>query len=297
MDARFKKATAAVALVVSGTLLLAGCSGTAEGPEANADEAVELNYFTWSDETAVSQANALISAFNEEYPNITVNLDANPGGSEGDNLIKTRLATGEMSDVFQYNSGSLLQALNPAETLVDLSGEAWASDVDDDFRAAVSSGSGVYGAPVATAQAGGIVYNKAIYADLGLEVPTDWEQFMDNNKVIAEAGIAPVYQAYGDAWTSQLILLGGFANVSAEDPDWAAKYTENQRTFSEPPAFAGFRQLEELATAEMFNENYPSATNDDAVAALVAGTAAHYPILTDVALTNARQNWPDSMGE
>ena len=48
-----------------------------------------------------------------------------PGGAEGDNLIKTRLATGEMEDVFLYNSGSLFQALNPDQTLVNLDDQPW----------------------------------------------------------------------------------------------------------------------------------------------------------------------------
>ncbi len=42
-------------------------------------------------------------------------------GSEGDNIVKTRLATGEMADIFQYNSGSLFLALKPEQTLADLS--------------------------------------------------------------------------------------------------------------------------------------------------------------------------------
>ncbi len=38
-----------------------------------------------------------------------------PGGTDGDNIIKTRLATGEMTDVFRYNTGSLFQAINPTD--------------------------------------------------------------------------------------------------------------------------------------------------------------------------------------
>ncbi len=33
--------------------------------------------------------------------------DTRPGGSEGDNLVKTRLSTGDMAEVFVYNNGSL----------------------------------------------------------------------------------------------------------------------------------------------------------------------------------------------
>ena len=53
-------------------------------------------------------AKALVSAFKAKNPNITIKIETGPQGSEGDNLVKTRLATGDMTDMFVYNSGSLL---------------------------------------------------------------------------------------------------------------------------------------------------------------------------------------------
>ena len=50
-----------------------------------------------------------------------------PDGGEGDNLIKTRLSTGDMAEVFQYNSGSLFQGLSPEKNLTPLSDEEWVS--------------------------------------------------------------------------------------------------------------------------------------------------------------------------
>ena len=58
-------------------------------------------------------AEALVEAFEAEHPDITVELENRPQGTEGDNVVKTRLPTGDMTDLFWYNSGSLLQALNP----------------------------------------------------------------------------------------------------------------------------------------------------------------------------------------
>ena len=57
---------------------------------------------------------------------------------------------------------------------------------------------------------GGILYNKKIYADLGLSVPKSWAEFMANNEKIKAAGKAPVIQTFGDTWTSQLFVLGDF---------------------------------------------------------------------------------------
>lgn len=287
---------AAVALVSCASLV--GCSSETDNPSSNdatSAEEVEISYFTWSDATATAQATALKEAFEAENPNITVNIDASPGGADGDNLVRTRLSTGEMSDVFQYNAGSQLQALNPDETLLDLSDQPWMANVDEDFKKAVSGENGVYGAPTGTSQAGGIVYSKKVYEDLGLDIPATWDEFMANNAKIKGAGIDPVFQAYGDAWTSQLIVLGSFANVTAQDPDWAEKYTTGERKYADDPAFEGFQSLQDLADAGYLNENYPSANNDAAIAALIEGTAAQYPMLTSNVVTNVRQNFPDSM--
>ncbi|MBK8027643.1 MAG: hypothetical protein IPK19_41255 [Chloroflexi bacterium] len=79
-------------------------------------------------------------------PNVTIEIESRPGG-EGDNIAKTRLATGDMTDVFFYNSGSLLEALNPTQTLVDLSDQPFIANVQESFLPTVSQGEGIYGVP------------------------------------------------------------------------------------------------------------------------------------------------------
>ena len=73
-------------------------------------------------EANIAIAQSLADTYMAQHPNVTIAIETRPTGSEGDNLVKTRLATGDMADLFTYNSGSLLQALNPSETLVDLAG-------------------------------------------------------------------------------------------------------------------------------------------------------------------------------
>ena len=129
-----------------------------------------------------ARAQALADAYTAQHPNVTIEIETRPGGTEGDNIVKTRLATGEMTDIFWYNSGSLFQALNPTETLVDLSGEPFIANIAESFLPTVSQGDGIYGVPCETAMGGGILYNKKIYADLGLSVPTTWAEFAANNE-------------------------------------------------------------------------------------------------------------------
>ena len=83
------------------------------GEEVAGGEEVEITFLTNNDPNNVTTAEAVIAAFESAHPNVSVQLDTRPGGSEGDNLVKTRLATGDMADVFEYNSGSLFQAIAP----------------------------------------------------------------------------------------------------------------------------------------------------------------------------------------
>ncbi|MGV2436906.1 MAG UNVERIFIED_CONTAM: extracellular solute-binding protein [Anaerolineae bacterium] len=203
---------------------------------------------------------ALVDAYTSQHPNVTIEIETRPGGTEGDNIVKTRLATGDMSDLFFYNSGSLLQALNPAQTLVDLSDQAFLENVVESFLPTVSQGEGVFGVPVGTAMGGGILYNKKVYADLGLSVPTTWEQFVANNVVIAEAGIAPVLASFGDSWSSQLFVLGDYYNVAQAEPDFAEKYTANQAKYvTSPAAMAGFSYLQQGFEFNWWQADYATA--------------------------------------
>src|SRR5918911_236893 len=101
--------------------------------------------------TTVKSAQAVIDAFKQANPGVDVKMDTRPQGTEGDNLVKTKLSTGDMQDVFWYNDGSLLQALNPAQNLVDLTGDPAVAQVDPTFLPVVTQNGKVYGAPVGTA--------------------------------------------------------------------------------------------------------------------------------------------------
>lgn len=246
----------------------------------------------------IAFAEALTAAYSAANPDVTFDIEQRTGGAEGDNIVKTRLATGEMADVFNYNSGSLFQALNPATTLADLSALPNQANVLDSFKSVVTSSDGVVrGVPFGAAMGGGIFYNKKLYEELGLSVPKTWEEFMANNAKIKEAGKVPVAQTYKDTWTSQLFVLADYFNVQAEVPDFAAEYTANKAKYATTPAaMQGFNHLEEVFTAGYLNEDFGAATFDDGMRMVSSGEAAHYPMLT-FAIANVKQNYPDNLGD
>jgi raffinose/stachyose/melibiose transport system substrate-binding protein len=249
-----------------------------------------------NDASALKFGNDLANKFMAANPSITVTVETRPGGTDGDNLVKTRLATKTMNDIFFYNSGSLLQALNPDNQLVDQSKQPWAKRVTADFRQAVGTANGMYGAPTSSTFFGGIMYNKKVYAKLGLKVPTTWAQFISNSEKIKAAGIIPVLVSYGDTWTSQLIVLADFANVSAQAPDWATRYTANKAKYVDAPALAGFTHTAEIFSKQLMNKDFASLTLVNALKLLATGEAAQYPMIT-VVIGNVAQSNPAQVND
>lgn len=263
----------------------------------SAQESVSLIYLVDESQNSQDMARALADAYMALNPDVTITIESRPGGTEGDNIVKTRLATGDMTDIFFYNSGSLLQALSPAQTLVDLSDQPFIEGIVDSFLPTVSQGEGIFGVPTGTAMGGGILYNKAVYAELGLEVPLTWEQFVANNAVIQEAGLAPMLATFGDTWTSQLLVLGDNYNVAQALPTFAEDYTANRVKFATTPeAAAGFTYLQQGYELGWWQPDFATTRFEPGLALLANGEAVHYPMLT-FALSTIATNFPDQIND
>ena len=292
-----RKTTARVLAGVAGfaafALAMTGCSGS--GASAGGSTTISL-LAGGNDTVSTTFAKDLADAFHKANPKITVKVETRPGGTDGDNLIKTRLSTQSMNDVFLYNSGSLFQALHPDTALQPLTDEPWAKDLTDDFKKTVSTDKGLYGAPQGTTFDGGIMYNKKVYAQLGLSVPTTWAEFISNSEKIKAAGKTAVIVSYGDTWTSQLFVLADFANIAAQDSNWADDYTNNKARYADEPAFAGFEHTREIFDKGLENKDYASLTNVNALKMLATGEGVQYPMTTSV-IGNVVQSNPDQVDD
>lgn len=262
-----------------------------------AQDSVTLTYLVDESQNSQDMARALVEAYTAQNPNVTINIESRPGGTEGDNIVKTRLATDDMTDIFFYNSGSLLQALNPSQTLVDLSDQPFIENIQESFLPTVSQNGGIFGVPTGTAMGGGILYNKRVYEELGLSVPLTWDEFVANNEVIKEAGIAPVMATFGDTWTSQLFVLGDYYNVAQAVPTFAEDYTANKAKFADTPAAAaGFVYLRQGYDLGWWQADFATTRFEPGLQLLAEGKVAHYPMLT-FALSTIATNFPDQVND
>ena len=130
-----------------------------------------------------------------------------------------------------------------------------------------------------------ILYNKAVYAKLGLQVPEDLGRLPGQQRQDQGGRDAPAIEgSFKDTWTTQLIVLGDFYNVQKADPTFAADYTANKAKYA---IDAGRRSR----ASRRWSSSPPRATTTRAparrpsrrrLAALAAGKAGQYPMLSTV---------------
>ena len=267
-------------------------------PPTAAPEPVTLTVLAPQNANDQVMTGALMDAYTALHPNVKFEVEIQPGtGTEVNDMITTRLATGEMNDIFYYNSGALLTALRPTDTLINLAKEPFIANIADAFIPAVSDKGGIFGVPVGYAAAGGILYNKKVFAKVGVSVPKTWAEFEANNEKIKAAGIPPVLATFGDSWTSQLLILADFYNVAQAIPNFAADYTANKIKYATTPAaMNGFSYIAEGLKKGWYQPDSATTTFDAGLKMLADGTIAQYPMLTQV-MNAVATNYPDKVGD
>lgn len=287
-----KKTVVILFVVVFSLTLFMGCGGQAgtsgtedipatqesasAGGESESTEPVTIT-LTVSDAVPIDGFEAVAEAAKEKL-GITVELDVVASAGSED-ILKTRLASGDMGDMFINNIGAQMLVLNPEQNMVDLSNEPFAQKLDETYKNSGSVDGVLYAAPYSSSFGGGIMYNKKVYEEMGLEVPKTWDDFLANCQKIKDAGKIAIIGTYKDDWSSQLILLSDYYNVAQLDPEFADNFTHNKAKYATNEA--ALRSWEKLyASNEYMNEDFLAATVDDACQWLTSGEGVHWPMLT-----------------
>lgn len=250
-----------------------------------------------SESNATDAYYAQIAAFEAKY-GCTVDVEAIPGGDEGENLKRVRLATGSLSDVYMMSIGSKFSEFDPESNALDISGEPWIDNIAEGYRAVGTyPDGGTYITPADTSNAAGVIYNTKVFEALNLEIPETWDEFLACCETIKEAGIVPVASPYAKATNTQIPFLMNYFYVQQEDPDFAGKYLNREIELSDSAAFVrGLQKLYDVAACGYINEDALSTGMDECAVMLGEGTAAMMIIRTNI-LTTMENNCPEAIAD
>lgn len=190
-------------------LILLFCLAVGAASTSAAD--VELTFWSWRTED-IDAYEKFIKVFEAENPGITVKFIPFKN-TEYNTILATALQGGTGPDIIHLRSYGGMEALAEAGYLMELT-EAEVPDLakfdKDVLRGASNRHTGkVYGVPFAI-QTVQVLYNKAIFDELGLEEPETWDEFLKLCQTIKDAGIVPLANGGKEGWTLET-LFGGVA--------------------------------------------------------------------------------------
>jgi raffinose/stachyose/melibiose transport system substrate-binding protein len=195
------------------------------------------------------------------------------------NILQTKLNTGEGPDIFGGQSGvSDLQIIYDVEkNAVDLSGEEWVSREDPKSLAETTLNGKIYGLTIWDTRGGifDVVYNKQIFADLGLSIPTTYDEFKAVCLAIQEAGITPIFEPVADGWHHVLWFPELGARYEEVTPGLAAALNANETVFADNATMLlVLEQLKEMYALGFFGEFTLSDQGSDTAEMLATGQYA-----------------------
>ena len=196
------------------------------------------------------------------------------------NVLRTKLNAGEAADIFMGQSGqSDLKLQYDVETnAVDLTDMAWTSRIDPAALEMSSLDGVVYGAEIWDIVASNYfvtVYNRDIFAEHGIEVPTDFEALKTACTTLLDAGITPFFQPISDGWHHVLWFPMVGPAFEAAEPGLADALNVNEMTFVENANMTeGMSQINELYQMGCFGDNALSDAFSDTNRARASGEYA-----------------------
>ena len=156
----------------------------------------ELTLLHYLTEDAKLQAlDDLIAGFESENPDVTINAEAVSMDNYLD-VIKLRLSSGDAPDVM-FGGPSSYPQLVDAGYILDLTDEEFTERVSEGSLSLMKMDDKVYGIPL-DQMANVVFYNKDIFSELNLSVPTTYSEFIDTCKKLKDAGYAACAAGYQD---------------------------------------------------------------------------------------------------
>lgn len=194
------------------------------------------------------------------------------------NLLMTKLNSGEGPDIFCGQSGSydLVSQYSIEDNAIALTDEPWTSYYNE-FAAEQTSVDGtLYGATYFdTTTDYYMVYNKKIFEENGVKVPTTFAEFEKVCQTLLDKGVTPVYEPVADGWHHVMWFceIGGkYEELVSGIVD---KLNNNEVKFADVPEFKeALDQLNKLAQNGYFGDNYLSDEYTDTAAMLGSGEYA-----------------------
>lgn len=264
-------ALALVTLVMMGSVFANGKTETA----ATTGKAVTLTFGSHQSGLPNTGIVQDIAKDFEAKTGIKIDFQISPDAQWRD-LIKVKLDSGEAPDIICVDTPiDLMSSIKMAKYSVPLTGEEFYNRMTKESIAAVSENGVPYGITFPGPKMWLVVYNKKIFSDLGLEIPTTYADFKKVCQSILDAGITPLFECTTNGWHQVLPLFETGGLWLKDDPEIYNELNANKKDLDDIPQLLEIiKEQKEFATLGYFGKDYLSNTWEDKIEPIGTGKVA-----------------------
>ncbi|MCP1102479.1 raffinose/stachyose/melibiose transport system substrate-binding protein [Aequitasia blattaphilus] len=285
-----------VSLLLVGTLLLSmtACGGKKEeGGSGSGGKKTTITFAIWDNNlNDFIEQEDMVGKFQEEYPDIDVEVEKLKDDSEYWNAMKMRSSANELPDVM-FNKTFTLSRFK--DYLVDL------SDTEAAKNNELAEGYGIDGKILGVPMTAGyeyVYYWKDMFEEAGVEVPTTWPQFMEAAQKLQDyygkdnpdfMGLAIGLK---DTWTDYPFMEFMPSLESGNGQNWNTMATEDEPFKEGTDVYNAFKKVDELFSSSSLGKD-PLGLGNDQVTSLFAAKKGGMIALGDWGLQNIETNAGD----
>lgn len=277
-----------VILVMVMVVSLAACGGTpaatpsdsskpaasqsSEPSAAPSDEKITLSVLAGQSTTDAGIEDMIDKALAKKYPNITLNWECVDWGKDFQPKMQQYLQSGvpdimigKAQDVATYGSMGVL---------ADISGKPYVSNMLDAAVPGVTLEGKTYGI-VYNALYQGVYYNRKLFSENNVKVPTNLDELQTAIDKFNSLGITPFASHMVDTWSiGNVTMQFAINDVFAKNPTWGDDFRAGKANFIDSAEYKNAYEYNKLIYDNTWANETFSLQQTDCDARLVQGKAA-----------------------
>ncbi len=274
--------------------LLTGCGQKNETPEDDGNTLHFFSYVLTDEQTAAYEE---IFADFEEETGIHVEASYQGTWSEAPELLNSMKLSGTPVDIFIQGVGLIQSPLGPGAMIKDLTNivdEEVLNRYEDGVLDSCYMGDHLWCLPMADGGAWTIMYNKTMFEELGLEVPTTFDELTEAAATInEELGITPMMINGKDTWAWPGLYMSTYAEATdGQSVENVEAFLNGDKTFDGEAEIQAFEWIADLFDAGIMKADSLDTDTTGLVASFVQERVAMIFTL-DSTLSDIRNASPD----
>ena len=217
-----------------------------------------------------------VQIFQEDHPDYEI-VHSIVAHEDFKQAIRAYLTASTPPDVMTWFAGNRARFFIDNDLIMDISdvweSEGWNESYPKGFQALSTVDGKQYFLPTSWYW-WAVYYRPSIFAELNLEPPETWEEFMEVNETLKENGITPL--AIGTKWRWTAAAWFDYLNMRINGPQFHIDLMLCKESYDDPRVAKVFEYWGELLENDYFLEDAAAYTWQEALEPFIAGDAAMY---------------------